>query len=89
MMNALRMGNLPVITYATCVFGFRRKPPKFPDEAGYVGCAACVLTRGVSPIRVSSRRLAVPRLRHGFEARRVFFCPLGVACLGGRSGQKE
>ena len=33
---------------------------KIPEEAGYVGCATCVITRGVSFIRVSSRRLAVP-----------------------------
>ena len=33
---------------------------KIPEEAEYVGCATCVITRGVSSIRVSSRRLVVP-----------------------------
>ena len=57
----------------SCVFGFIRKSPIFPEEAGYVGCVACVITRGVSFIRVSSRRLAMPRIRHGFKARHVLF----------------
>ena len=34
-------------------------------------------------------RLAVPRVRHGFEARRVFFCPLGVGVLGEKGGQED
>ena len=53
---------------------------KIPDEAEYVGCATCVITRGVSSIRVSSRRLVVPTqdmdLRH---ATFLFCAERGVA----------
>jgi len=36
----------------SCVFGFNRKSPIFNLKAGYVRCATCVITRGVSYIRV-------------------------------------
>ena len=46
---------------------------KIPEQAGYVRCVACVITRGVSFIRVCSRRLVVPTQDIDFKARRVLF----------------
>ena len=52
---------------------------KIPEEAEYVRCAACVLTRGVSSIRVSSRRLVVPTQNMDFERHAAFlFAPDAV-----------
>jgi hypothetical protein len=34
-------------------------------------------------------RLAMPSTRRSFEARRVFFCPLGVGVLGGEAGRRK
>ena len=58
---------------------------KIPEEAGYVGCATCVFTRGVSFIRVSSRRLVVPTqnmdVRHAtlsFRAKSVNVLQIGA-----------
>ena len=45
---------------------------KIPEEAEYVGCATCVITRGVSSIRVSSRRLVVPTQDMDFERHATF-----------------
>ena len=41
----------------SCVFGFVENRQNFHDEAGYVRCATCVITRGVSSIRVLFRAL--------------------------------
>ena len=59
----------------SCVFGFVENRQNFHDEAGYVRCATCVITRGVSSIRVSSRRLAVPLQDMDFERHAtLLFC---------------
>ena len=58
---------------------------KIPEQAGYVRCAACVITRGVSFIRVCSRRLVVPTQDMDFKARRVFFCPRCGVFIGVRA----
>jgi hypothetical protein len=31
----------------------------------------------------------MPSTRRSFEARRVFFCPLGVGVLGGEAGRRK
>ena len=50
------MGNLTVTTYAILRIKLCREIANFSiSEAGYVGCATCVITRGVSHTIVSER----------------------------------
>ena len=53
---------------------------KIPEEAGYVGCATCVFTRGVSFIRVSSRRLVVPTQNMDVRHATLFSAPRVPPC---------
>ena len=69
-----RVGNLTCATYAFLAYLALSETTKIPDEAEYVRCATCVITRGVSSIRVSSRRLVVPTQDMDFKARHVLFC---------------
>ena len=54
-----------------------------------MGCATCVITRGVSSIRVSSRRLAVPLQDMDFERHATFFFALSEVVRGIRRENQE
>jgi hypothetical protein len=87
--NALRMGNLPVITYATCVSSFVEKSPIFNFRSricevalrvySHVACLMLLFLKG---------RLAMPSTKRSFEARRVFFVRLVLRVLVEEAGRR-
>ena len=53
-------------TYAILRIWLYLKTTKIPEGAGYGGCVTECILRGVSSVRVSSRRLVVPQVKRGF-----------------------
>ena len=77
------VGNLTHTTYAILRIWLCLKTTKSSmNKAGYVRCATCVITRGVSSIRVSSRRLVVPTQDMNLQARHVSFLRRAGCCKG-------